>query len=125
MDKYTETNILIAEFLGIHLNEDGTRIGHRQIHELEFHTNWEWIMKVFDKIEEVHDNEYFVEICGCRVEISYMINHNWPHDKGVVCEFHSKHSHDKKTNAYSAIVSFVNYYNTIEKENNLKEEKRC
>ncbi len=54
-----ESNKLIAEFMGVvfhddenqYYNADGLHIGNT----LQYHSSWNWLMLVVEKIEQVHE----------------------------------------------------------------------
>ncbi len=54
-----ESNKLIAEFMGVvfhddenqYYNADGLHIGNT----LQYHTSWNWLMPVVERIEQVHE----------------------------------------------------------------------
>ena len=101
----TENNKLIAEFMRVvfhddenqYYNADGLHIGNT----LQYHTSWDWLMPVVEKIE--YSYKYDVEILqyGTRVlENGVEIITN-------VADF----SFDKKIeHCYDAVVEFINSY---------------
>ena len=82
----TENNKIIAEFMGYIDNgcsEEGFLINpitnfDEEINDLKYHLDWNWLMKVISKIneiEEVYEIEEFLvirdEICTGRIETTY------------------------------------------------------
>ena len=55
----TENNKIIAEFMGITPNEAGVyHVSKHKGYSLEnllYHTSWDWLMPVMDKIEQGHE----------------------------------------------------------------------
>ena len=77
--KTIENNKLIAEFMGLsyckkHLYE-GWYKNHEHNHRLcdfnglKYHSDWNWLMKVVEKIESIEDGIYQVDILqeGCKI----------------------------------------------------------
>lgn len=100
-------NKLIAEFMGLgaqlHLVE------HPETGEYvdaEYHTSWDWLMPVVEKIESFEDDhrccKYNVNIQQCWVEI--IDNEN--SDEIVAVD-----GYDKKASTYNAVVEFIKQQN--------------
>lgn len=119
-----EGNKLIAKFMGFHeimldeeskydigdiyeiLGIDITAMGTIEEDQLEFHTSWEWLMPVVEKIQKmgysVHMNE-----------VSTNINNNTGGTKLRLyfrCGYNSSHG-DMKKRTYKAVVEFIKWYN--------------
>ena len=86
--KPQEANKLIAEFMGVYSEENGydyTEIGNRGV---RYHTSWDWLMPVVQKIED-----YLSDNVG---EVGYF-------DDGLI-------SNDIEVR-YQAVVEFIKQYN--------------
>ena len=103
-------NKLIAEFLGYIDNgcsEEGFLIDPKTnydvcIDSLQFHTDWNWLMQVVEKIESLG---YWTELLGgCHQEFRIgKINQ--------IKEFINKDGSDKKEAVYNACIEFIKWYN--------------
>ena len=106
----TENNRLIAEFLGFQQTNIGwydaeevllrTEIDNT-FDDLKFHTDWNWLMQVVEKIESF-GHDVFINTCLCRItdvgldifeDIECFVNDN------------------KRQATYNACVEFVKWYN--------------
>jgi len=76
----------------------------------EYHTSWNWLMPVVENIEAL-DGSYVIEIFARACIISYMVNHNWPEDKGIVAHFNASNTNSKLEATYQAVVQFIQWYN--------------
>ena len=131
MDNITENNKLIAEFLDWEFDDlsetfetpflklvDPHAFGDEQYScklqdfELEFHSDWNWMMRVVEKIENLQDENncaiYNVQIEQCFVEI--IINHT----SETIVEVDSN---SKIQAVYNACVEFIKWYNKQNKNN--------
>lgn len=93
-----ENNKLIAEFLG-------------KDHELnqcisapQFHEEWNWLMPVVEKIENLGYEFFIVEN---RVEVA----HNTDHSIETIIDLTSR---SKRDATYQGVVEFINQYNKNE-----------
>ena len=125
MKNITENNKLIAEFLDWEFDDlsetfetpflklvDPHAFGDEQFScklqdfELEFHSDWNWMMRVIEKIENLQDENncaiYNVQIEQCFVEI--IINHT----SETIVEVDSN---SKIQAVYNACVEFIKWYN--------------
>ena len=99
----TENNKLIAEFMVVDLI-DGQ--------EGEYHTSWEWLMPVVEKIEEIAledvDGSYKVHRFNVKIESFYCVitDGKDEHRELIVAD-----DGDKKSNVYYAVVEFIKWYN--------------
>ena len=112
-----ETNKLIAEFMGMTNDVPHnksmmifkTEQGYNDvisINELQYHTSWDWLMPVVERIEEAEDlmsQEKFI-----RIEYDVCII---PHHKGEITEY----GMTKIEATYKAVVQFIEYYNNLNK----------
>lgn len=87
-----------------------TRNEYANIGVFRFERDWNDLMAVVEKIEN-EDLDVFVEICGRRCEMSYMINHNWPHDKGELCDYNASNSASKIEAVWLAVVHYITEFN--------------
>ena len=54
-----DSNVLIAEFMGVYSEENGydyTKIGNKGV---GYHTSWDWLMPVVEKIYQLDSNANF------------------------------------------------------------------
>jgi hypothetical protein len=65
----------------------------RTVHYLKYHSSWEWLMPVVEKIEHTYA---YVNIKGCHVKISTLVDVNAP---------------TKLEAVYKAVVEFIKWYN--------------
>ena len=127
----TETNKLIAEFLGwgykvLPIYSDDKFLGRKNIYntpfkkhlknkaftttfsenELVFHNDWNWLMEVVEKIESLDSGIYTLifQQKSCLI---------WNNDKGEELEFFngSFKGETKIEAVYNACVEFVKWYN--------------
>ena len=131
MDNIIENNKIIAEFLDWEFDDlsetfetpflklvDPHAFGDEQYScklqdfELEFHSDWNWMMRVVEKIENLQDENncaiYNVQIEQCFVEI--IINHT----SETIVEVDSN---SKIQAVYNACVEFIKWYNKQNKNN--------
>ena len=118
----TMENKLILEFLNTDVNNDGTyelpQFGTIRpngdfktsftAEQTKFHKDWNWLMEVVDKIEFLSDGAYDVNILKNGTEII-----NYSAKIIVVNNVADIDYEDKIEHTYSAVVEFINYYNTI------------
>lgn len=102
----TENNRLIAEFLGLQLEQDQERLfinglGTKLINET-FNTDWNWLMEVVEKIESLN---HWVEIAGGIENICLIGSIN------SSCESFKIIAETKIESVYNACVEFIKLYN--------------
>ena len=111
-------NILIAEFMEFHRDTEDlylidnynlrseNQFQATYVREMKFHTSWDWLMSVVEKIESLVDEKgcaiYNVVIQQCFVEI--IENHTSD-------EIVNLDRDNKKDAIYDAVVEFIKYYN--------------
>lgn len=113
-----EGNKIIAEFMGLTVNpSDGGKTyaigGAIEIEgqlfaesweRPQYHTSWDWIMPVVEKIEATKKYQVEIELFSC-----YIIDSSTVLDEiGIVIESHE----DSKIKAvWLAVIEFINWYN--------------
>ena len=117
----TDSNVLIAKFMGFSPREDGTwHIYYEdwddffEPEEMEYHHRWSWLMTVVEKIESINtgvDEDSFYNVVidypECRIEINYPPpTSNWNLCDGI-CEV----GENKKHSVFKAVVKFIKWYN--------------
>ena len=100
-----ENNKIIAEFMGITPNEAGVyHVSKHKGYSLEnllYHTSWDWLMPVVEKIESILpcDSIITIEYKDCRIPVN---------ESG----FDIVTNEETKIEAvYKAVVEFINQYN--------------
>lgn len=113
-----EGNKLIAEFMGWNafpgnMIKEKLGVAPIRIDGLKFHSSWDWLMPVVEKIEEIHDSNpiVYVVINGYGCEISYMVNHNWPEDRDVIVDMGYPEAQSKIESVWKAVVKFIEKHN--------------
>ena len=118
MKNIVEKNELIAKFIGVELLKDLLAGNNRFINigidiyeQCKFHSDWNWLMKVVEKIESIEDGVYQVDILqeGCKIlkKCSLLI------DKTVSkLEPYST----KIKSVYLACIEFIKWYNEQNKK---------
>ena len=101
-------NKLIAEFLGMttHHNDKNILILNTKdgndiisVDDLKYHTDWNWLMQVIDKIEKEYRFSILISWQHCVIESNS-------------CEFRIEKDSDTKLKAtYNAVVEFIKWYN--------------
>jgi hypothetical protein len=107
----TENNKLIAEFMGfkrkgnshIILLKDGFVPFERNVGHLEFHTSWDWLMPVVQKIDEMGYNVHISRI-SCKIT-PILENDN------VITSFVCGNVDKKIKLVYDTVVEFTKWYN--------------
>lgn len=92
-------NELIAEFMGLDVDGGNVTDGTLEttVEKLQYHTSWDWIMPVVEKIEEL-PNVYSVEIhMGATVQIH----------SGILFEYFW----DGIKSVHKAVVEFIKWHN--------------
>lgn len=105
--KITEGNKLIAEFMSIEFKDVGysnkmasINGGFYFANELKYHTSWDWLMPVVEKIENLHDGYMLVEISDEKCYIGY----------GSFYQ-NTATAETKIQAVYGAVVEFIKWYN--------------
>tara|TARA_R110001599_G_scaffold45944_2_gene135251 strand:+ start:216 stop:557 length:342 start_codon:yes stop_codon:yes gene_type:complete len=110
-----DSNVLIAEFMGEpYYYADEERYYYADDEGMEFHTSWDWLMPVVEKIESFEDDDkcckYNVNIQQSWVEI--LDNENLDE---IVFMTSCGTLLTKKELVYLAVVEFINWYNKNQK----------
>lgn len=111
----TENNILISLFMGMKphdINElDGfwtnTIKAHKfdNVMSLQFHSDWNWLMEVVEKIESLEYYSISIQIWNKRCSVD--VSENFEKDL-----FHYAKSEKTKIEAvYNACIEFIKWYN--------------
>ena len=87
-----ENNKMIAEFMGKEI--------YQHYHESNYHSSWDWLMPVVEKIESLG---YVFTIQGGKAEYGEMISET----RCFIAE-------NKRSSTYNAVVEFINQYNKDE-----------
>lgn len=132
---YTKNNQLIAEFMGWSYIDETYEIGSKPFkawetpytqekwvisgisegwepvntfttEELLFHTSWDWLMPVVEKIESIEEGKYQIDILqeGCRACVqcqTFIDNTVSKMPEGST----------KLESAYKTVIDFINWYN--------------
>ena len=112
-EELIENNKLIAEFMGYTPNEYGvyqTPHGKYHLDHFSFHSSWDWLMDVVEKIESL-GYEFFI------VEDRVKIAHNTDHSTETIIDFTLGGS--KRDATYNAVVKFINEYNRTDDHRNI------
>ncbi len=108
-----DNNKLIAEFLGYvqpHPDYPNSTYWYKKDEStltiLSFNYDWNWLMKVVDKIESIEDDEglykYIIEILGTTVNVI---------DTSQIKPIAETFERTKIEATYKAVIEFINYYN--------------
>ena len=112
----TENNKLIAEFMKWDILNDmtyskATKGKWVELDKLKFHSNWNWLMEVVEKIESLHEsNNVLIGTNITYVQIHNKVSNEQETFKGV--------SNIKIQAVYNTCVEFIKWYN----ENSAKEK---
>lgn len=118
-----ENNRLIAEFMGWESNRysnlpnklhKGNSDDERSVYvgSLEYHTSWDWIMHVVEKIDNINCNDY----TGFTFQINKTSVSVFCHVKsrmdGVIFQTPWRKECSKIEAVYEGVLEFVKFYNT-------------
>jgi hypothetical protein len=120
-------NELIAEFRGLPRTGEPdsksfvTRKGNTHLNSLEYHTSWDWLMPVVEKIQDVEIVKNRVKRTAANVQIFYkacFIEYSPDEESGDDNgEFKIQTKGDTKLEAvYKAVVEFIKWYNSQEQK---------
>ena len=99
-------NKLIADFMGIgHLYP-----GNTPIDKLQYHTSWEWLMSVVEKIEslKMNNGDWFMVSIGT---FKSLIMKKDKLGNPIFKDEISFELMDKKQSTHQAVVEFIRWYN--------------
>ena len=110
----SETNRLIAEFMGIVFTKDN-KANHPRIKApyppiecFKYHSDWNWLMEVVEKIESLgYGFNFFFKKDKCYVSISNFESNVFVGANGV--DYNTQPN--KIEAAYNACVTFIEWYN--------------
>lgn len=117
-----EKNRLIAEFMSVNTNPNGTfelpqfgtirPNGYFQTEfnyeQLKFHTSWDWLMPVVDKIEDMRD-----ENNGCLFNVSTIQTWTEIIDCRTSDTIAEGDAETKIQSVFDAVVEFIKWHNSI------------
>ena len=99
-----ENNILIAEFMGhYHIKDGYYRVFPTKcvrVKGLEYHSSWDWLMKVVEKIESLKNSVTIFDV-GAGIEGLLIIE---------------RFGTTKLEGTYLTVVEFIKWYNKNKKE---------
>lgn len=109
MKTLEQQNAMIAEFMGLHeiVKTSGAAFqdnNTNEIHLLKYHTSWDWLMPVIEKIEKL--NYDFEILGGCWVIIKDV-----DPDRDESTEIIEVSSKTKMQTVYNAVCQFIEWYN--------------
>lgn len=113
-----ENNKLLAEFMGFKLQQNPNErwfgqyfttpngVWANRIELLHFDTDWNWLMAVVEKIEDIESIDVDILTHGTRI-------YEWRSGGRVIADNCADISFDKKIeHAYDSVVKFVKWYNS-------------
>jgi hypothetical protein len=108
-----ENNKLLAEFLGLKQDSFNTNLyywldkgRYFRENEINFDTDWNWLMAVVEKIEDIESIDVDILTHGTRI-------YEWRSGGRVIADNCADISFDKKIeHAYDSVVKFVKWYNS-------------
>ena len=112
-------NKLIAEFMGMELGHDKTMYYDdaenlhppTPVNELKFHTSWDWLMPVVEKIEEIFIDDSNLIIKEHRYEFDMKHTQCEIYDHVRDCVVASGDMGSKILSTYQSVVEFIKKYN--------------
>ena len=119
MSTITESNKLIAEFMGVlkfseFLGEEILNLDDGySMSEARYHTSWDWLMPVVETIRNM-EAEYSVKDLHDRYRVAFV--YSGTASSNVAGRIISIYDEDYKTATYKAVVEFIQWYNQKNKE---------
>ena len=112
----TENNKIIAEFMEWDILNDmtyskATKGKWIELDKLKFHSNWNWLMEVVEKIESISfEEDNFINVTiGCGFDCTIQDAH------GKLFKL-STWEHTKIKTVYNTCLEFIKWYNEQKKE---------
>ena len=114
-------NKLIAEFMGLSHCEEGwitipnenrNGVSENEIsNDLQYHTSWDWLMPVVEKIEEIaiEDDNLTIKEHRYQVDMGYTQCNIYDHVKD--CVVASGDMGSKRLSTHKAVVEFIKEHN--------------
>jgi hypothetical protein len=128
-DKIVEGNKMIAEFMGFNVLPVDSLSGKRyevidfehgriKVENLDvdcfYHTSWDWLMPVVEKISKHHLHNWDGTECTDVIDTSYPVTFNMPDEEGnVMFRFKGFSLHTGKSLidiTWQAVVEFIKWY---------------
>jgi hypothetical protein len=115
-----ENNKLLAEFMGCYQNNEGfwgfeNTPNHKRWHTdrfldcTEYDTDWNWLMEVVEKIEDIESIDVDILTHGTRI-------YEWRSGGRVIADNCADISFNKKIeHTYDSVVKFIKWYNNQNK----------
>ncbi len=90
-------------------------LGWRNKNSLQYHTSWDWLMPVVEKIEIINHDLYSFEIVCCRSIITEFVNDNDDLLKCTQKQIVRVTADTKIQSAWQAVTQFIKWYNSQSK----------
>lgn len=125
MESIIENNKLIAEFMGAYI-ENGSNERYNMltyhnfppaknsnlihtaivcgVEDMQYHTSWDWLMPVVEKIEDIDEINVFIESNGTQI-------YDWRKKTDIVNNIADISFVHKIEHVYDAVVKFTKWYN--------------
>ena len=119
-EELIENNKLIAEFMGYTPNEYGvyqTPHGKYHLDHFSFHSSWDWLMPVVEKIEFEHDCLVIINSPLQVIITNKDIGQRETPLLDEVFEIEVSDRGTKRDCLYKAVVEFINEYNRTDGRN--------
>lgn len=100
------SNTIIADFMNWKHHEDSNYDKH-EMSNLKYHTSWDWIMPVVEKIENIGHSSIIEQLYHGEHRV-YFIDKTDNTEKTP-----GARSYDKIEAVWLAVIAFINWYNTI------------
>lgn len=130
-----EGNKLIAEFVGWKYNSETANHGirdncwirkHEVVYELKYHSSWDWLMPVVEKIESITNNSISINKNNIRIHDAgdiYIVNISHNEDGYTISRYldtdfdytpikTEKQQLSKIESVFLAVTEFIKWYNS-------------